>query len=308
MNKAKNLILYLVFSLCVIFLFAGKPGFYTARSSLYLWDLGHILLFTLSSLIIIKKIPNFSSRSFTGQLLIVFIFGLFFGILTELIQVEFDRTPDLKDLIRDILGALIGVAFFSPRRYLVSKYFRTIVQFGLLIMVLLEIYPFAKALVDETLAATQFPVLSDLETPLEIDRWLDHSQLQIENGLARNGKASLRVVLTTSKYSGVSLNYFPGDWEGYKYFNFSIFNPDSDTLKIVCRIHDKYHNHDYSDRFNRNYLLTHGWNDFSIPLAEIRSAPKNRKMDMSQIERIGIFTVRSPRKRIVYFDNFYLSI
>jgi hypothetical protein len=261
----------------------------------------------LSSLLLIRDVRYFKQLPFTGQLLFALSLGMVFGVLTELIQVEFDRTPDIRDLIRDILGALIGVAFFSPRRHEASPFFRKIIQIGLLIFALFEIYPFTRALVDETLAATQFPVLSDMETPLEVDRWLDHSQLRVENGLARSGRASLRVVLTTSRYSGVSLNYFPGDWRGYNSFEFSICNPDPDTLKIVCRIHDKHHNHEYSDRFNRTFQLLPGWNDLAILLTEIKSAPKNRLMDMSQIERIGIFTVKSPRKRIVYFDNFRLT-
>jgi len=307
MRKIKNFVLYIIFIVCVILLFAGKPGFYTARSSLYLWNLGHIFLFALASIILIKEFRFFNKLSFIKQLIFIVIFSLFFGIITELLQVEFDRTPDVEDLIRDVLGSVLGVAFFSPARRTISKLTRRIIQYSLIVLTLIEVYPFTAALADEVLALSQFPLLSDFETPLEIDRWQNHSQLQVKKGLSRNGKCSMQVELTTSKYSGVALKYFPNNWAEYSHFKFSIYNPDNDTLRIVCRIHDQNHIHSYSDRFNKAFYAKNGWNDFTVPIDIIESAPKERKMDLEKIESIGIFTVRSTRKRIIYLDSFYLS-
>ena len=307
MRKIKYFSLYIAFILCVTLLFAGKPGFYTARSSLYLWDLGHIFLFTLASIIIVKKIYWFNKFSYLKQLLLITIFSLFFGILTELLQVKFDRTPDVHDLLRDLLGSLLGIAFFSPRRIDVSDLFRKSVQTGLIILLLIEVYQFTSALADEAIALVQFPVLSDFETPMEVDRWRNQSQLKLENGLARQGDNSLRVILTTSKYSGVSFKYFPSDWRDYKYLNFSIYNPDDDTLRVICRIHDANHNHSYKDRYNEAFYIKNGWNDIKISLSDIQMAPQDRKMDLSNIELIGIFTVRSPRRRLIFLDNFHLT-
>ncbi len=307
MRKIKNLTVYLAFLLCVTLLFAGNPGFYTARSSLYLWDLGHVLLFTLASIIIIKNIPWFNRFSFKNQILIISGFSIFFGVVTELLQVNFHRTPDIYDLFRDLLGSLLGVAFYSVKRREAPVLFRKIVQAILIILTLISIYPFAAALSDEIIALAQFPLLSDFETPMEVNRWQNHSQLKLENGLARHGEKSLRVVLTTSKYSGVSLKYFPAKWQNYESFRFSIYNPDNDTLRVVCRINDAMHNHSYSDRYNKAFFIKNGWNDIEIKLADVQSAPKDRKMDMENIELISIFTVQSPIRRIIYLDHFYLT-
>jgi VanZ family protein len=307
MRKIKNLSIYIAFFLCITFLFAGKPGFYTARSSIYLWDLGHVLLFSLVSILIIQKIKWFNRFSLYKQLWYIITFSLFTGILIELAQVKFDRTPDVYDLLRNILGSVLGVAFYSPRRHKISIRIRKAIQILLIILTSFALYPFTAALVDEAIAWSQFPILSDFETPMEVNRWQNHFQLKLEKGLARKGDHSMRVSLTTSKYSGVSLKYFPNDWRDYTHLNFSIYNPDNDTLRVICRIHDVHHNHSFNDRYNEAFYLKYGWNDFQIPINDILLAPKERRMDLSQIELIGIFTVRSPRRRLIYLDSFRLS-
>ena len=307
MKRIRNLTIYLTFAICVTLLFAGKPGFYTARSSIYLWDLGHILLFTLTTIIILKDIKQFTRLSYSRQILIITIFSVVIGVATELIQVNFDRDPDVQDLIRDVLGALLAVAFFSPARKSAAVVFRRSFQSILVIITLIYVYPFLIALIDEAIAWKQFPVLSDFETPFEDSRWQDPAQVKISRDLARNGEASLQVALSTRKYSGVSFNYFPNNWQSYRDFHFSVYNPDADTLRMECRVHDKWHNHNFSDRFNLTILVRNGWNDFTIPISDIESAPKERKMDLEEVEGFVIFTVQSPRNRTIFIDHLYLS-
>jgi hypothetical protein len=112
-------------------------------------------MFTLASVIMIKKLRYFNGLSYSSQLLFALLFGLITGVFIELAQIGFERTPDAKDLIRDVLGALTGVAYFSPKRFEVPLYFRKSVQFILLILILFEIYPFSRALYYEAKAISQ---------------------------------------------------------------------------------------------------------------------------------------------------------
>ena len=76
----------------------------------------------------------------------------------------------------------------------------------------------------------------------ESDRWTgDAEKILIDHETARHGKSSLLVRLTTAQYSGVGLKYFSDDWRGYSSLQFSVFNPSSASLRIVCRIHDSLH-------------------------------------------------------------------
>jgi hypothetical protein len=172
--------------------------------------------------------------------------------------------------------------------------------------------PLAAALTDEWIAKRQFPVFSDFENPLEVYRWVGDSEFDIDNSISSHGTSSLKIWLNTSKYSGVALKYFPTDWQGYRALKFNVYNPSSEPLKITCRVHDRQHTRGrepelYDDRFNRTYLLNKGWAPITIDLEELADAPKNRRMDISQIQGVGVFVVQLPRTRVIYIDYIRLS-
>jgi hypothetical protein len=173
-------------------------------------------------------------------------------------------------------------------------------------LVLLAIFPLAKVSIDEYLSMKKFPVLSDFETPFEIERWSGKTKLKINNDIVRNGKSSLRVPLITTKYSGVSLKHFPNDWRNFSTLQFSVFNASSDPLEIHCKVHDKLHianGYTYDDRFNGEFMLTHGWNDIKISTDIIANAPVKRKMDLSNIRSFGIFVVSLSQPEVIYIDD-----
>ncbi|MCL2340263.1 MAG: succinyl-CoA synthetase subunit beta, partial [Proteobacteria bacterium] len=76
------------------------------------------------------------------------------------------------------------------------------------------------------------------------------------------------------------------------------------------RIHDNQHRkHDmeYQDRFNQTFTLAPGWNDLSISLDKVKTAPRGRTMDMEHIEGFGLFVVRLPQPQALYLDHIYLA-
>lgn len=162
---------------------------------------------------------------------------------------------------------------------------------------------------DEHHARQQFPVLSDFESPFEIQRWHSEDDLQIDHTVHYTGRSSLRINLNTDQYSGVSLQYFPQNWQNFSQFQFCAYNPSSQPLAITCRIHDTAHTtgvQHYSDRFNRTYTLIHGWDFITMPLKDIQSAPATRFMDLGQIRGVGIFVIRLPHPRLMYIDDVQL--
>ena len=303
-------ILYLIFFTCLLFLFIDGPTTHSPRSYLKFWDMGHLILFFIGGILFLVDFRKYFKDTFPRHLLIVFIFSLVLGLLTELIQVRFHRDPDLGDLTRDIIGGFIAVIFFSPRRIDLPGRWLKSFKFILIISVLLELLPLIRASSDELIAYEQFPLLSDFETPFEADRWYSAWELPLEKAIARHGKKSLKVQLTTAKYSAVSLQHFPSDWSGYTNLNFSIFNNQNDTLLLTCRVNDFKHyalGQEYDDRFNRLLHLAPGWNDYSIPLDEIEQAPVHREMDIHKIDLVCFFSISLPRPRIIYIDHVFLS-
>jgi hypothetical protein len=214
------------------------------------------------------------------------------------------------DVIRNLIGTCVAISFLIPAYKAIQKPHLRILQVLTFSIVLIAIFPFVKSAADEWLAWKQFPVLSDFETPFEIDRWAGNAKLSISNAVHSHGRSALKLALNTSNYSGASLRYFPGNWQNYQYLQLNIFNPQEESLKITCRIHDRRHtegNQAYDDRFNKNYLLLRGWNRIEIPLEQVANAPKERKLDLGTIQELGIFAHRLPCSRVIYVENVSLA-
>ena len=82
--------------------------------------------------------------------------------------------------------------------------------------------------------------------------------------------------------------------------------PEPEPIDLTCRVNDTAHNHrgyHYEDRFNRTYHLNPGWQTITIPLEEIRNAPRQRPMQMEAIDNFAIFAIRLTRPRTIYIDN-----
>ena len=289
----------------VPFFFLGGPGANGSRSFVALWDLGHVLFFFLASLGLFKYFQNrFSSRSFFSVSFKVFWIVLILGVSVEVLQMcSGDRSPDIFDILRNQLGCLIALVFL----YSQGGYKKIVLRCVVLALVIVVLIPLVRGVTDEWFAREQFPVLSDFETSLEVNRWVNQTMLVVKKGPARHGDHSLQVQLTTDRYSGVSLKYFNEDWREYKNLLFSVYNPDDEILELVCRIHDNSHNNKYNDRFNRKFKLKKGWNDLLVSLHDVETSPRDRLLNLGEVETVGFFVVEQERERVVYLDSVYLE-
>lgn len=294
------------------FFFIGGPGYHSSRSFQAAWNLGHVLFFLILSLLLHGHLKGRNPswplpRTFLSVFVVVFLVGL----LVELLQLYVTgRSPDPFDLMRNQLGCLLVFAF-CIRQPLFNRRWRQHLFRGLVLVLLTQaLWPLSKAVFDERLAVVQFPVLSDFETPFERSRWMDPRQLRVETEIVRHGNRSVRVQLSTAKYSGVSLFHFPGDWRGYRTLHVSVYNPSQQDLELHSRVHDTFHRVSgagFHDRFNQQYTLSPGWHDLVIPLEAVEKAPRERSMDMSRIEGFSLFVVQQPSPLSLYLDHVYLD-
>ena len=309
MMTTKRIVLILILGSLFALFFIGGPDFHASRSLKSFWNLGHILFFSLLPLLLLNT--SKTSKSYPQQVLYIVVLTIVIGTLVEVLQTGLDnRIPDMGDIFRNIIGSLVGLVFFLPSRKNIPKKRLLIIQTLVVLLVMLQLMPILKAFWDENMAERQFPLLSGFETPFEIDRWTGGAKIEIEKDAKNNGDFALKVMLNTETYSGVGLKYFPGNWEGYRFFQFSVFNPQETELKLTCRIHDWQHTQGrqvYADRFNQSYSILQGWNTITIPLEQVKAAPENRQMDMQRIQGVGIFTIRLPQSRIIYIDDVRLT-
>lgn len=283
----------------------GGPDVASVRSFKYAWNLGHIIAFGLWTYLLLRFWDRLIHKSFWQQCLLMLVVTLVLGGLIEIAQYGPRRTPDLGDMIRNVIGAQLALACFSPVRNQILRRSLRLFQVVLLGAVVVQLVPVALALTDEYMAARQFPVLADFETPGETSRWGGDAEFARDRQFVRNGRYSLKIELNTTTYSGVSLNYFPSNWNDFRYLRFDLFNPGDRALNVTCRIHDALHADNelrYNDRFNRSYRLEPGWNAIRIPLADVAAAPRTRTMNLQAIRDFSIFAIRLSQPQTLYLD------
>ena len=292
-----------------VLLFLGGPDYYSSRTFRHFWDLGHIIYFALLALLLLRW--RFIARmSLAGQWTVILVVTLLLGVSIELLQHGTVRTPEIGDVLRDFTGSLIVLVFGFPGPALRPASVRNSLRIFVLALLLVQLWPLTRSLIDEAIARHQFPILSELETPFEIDRWAGNAGLSVRTMPQISRGKLLEVSLTTDQYSGAALKHFDGDWTSFNTLKFSLYNPDASTLMVTCRIHDLQHadgNEEYEDRFNRSHLLMQGWNHIEIDLNEVRESPANRHMDMSRIRGFGLFATSLHARRKIYLDNVSLS-
>jgi VanZ family protein len=295
--------------LLAAFLFAGGPGYRSPRSLAAAWNLGHIVAFSLwSYLLVTWKVLREASPA--RQWGIALVFCLVAGSAAEGIQSMLGGVASSGDLLRNMVGGVIALSWFSPSSMILPERVRRAARTIAAILLLVAFLPLAAALSDEEIARIQFPVLSDFETPFEAGRWDGGARFSVDGSVARHGKASLRVDMGTSLYSGVSLVYFPRDWRGYRFLRLEVFNPSPEEIAITCRIHDLRHEEGeqrYEDRFNKVFRLRPGWNPFRVDLEEVARAPAGRTLDLGAIRAVGIFTTMLPTPRTIFLDHIRLE-
>ncbi len=288
-----------------VLLFLGGPDYHSSRSFRHFWDIGHIVYFALFANLLARW--RFVTRkSVTGQWAVILVVTLLAGATIEFLQQGTARTPDTGDICRDLIGSLLVLVFGSFSRALTPTIWRHCLQAAALALVLAQLWPLTRSLIDEAIAVRQFPLLSGFETPFEIYRWEGNAALSVVSVPAVSQERLLQLALTADRYSGIALKYFDGNWTAFRTLKISIYNPDINPLQITCRIHDLWHedgNEEYEDRYNRSFPLVQGWNLIEIDLAEVKQSPADRNMDMSRIRGLGIFVVSQTESKVLYLDT-----
>lgn len=283
---------------------------YAARSLRHGWELGHIFLFAILTFLFFyypaKRFPR-SHRFFYITLLSTLLLGL----AIEFIQMYVGRDFSLGDLGFDLIGSLTALCcLIAGGALVINRWLSRAVTVLTAVLGIYAIAPVLFAVVDEVNMGRSFPLLADFESTLEVDRW--QGDVEIVNLLSSRGEEKvLRIPLSTTHYSGVSLSYFPRDWRAYKQLSFEFFNPDRRPLDLTIRIHDNKHydlgKGDYDDRFNRVLEVMPGWNRFSVDLRDLAKAPANRDMDLANIQEFGLFSIDLPKPRVIYIDKVRLE-
>jgi hypothetical protein len=279
--------------------FVGGPSAVALPSLRYAWNLGHIAFFFLSTLALYGFRPAWLGRHLlrTG-LSIVLI-----SIAIETIQLALGRGFSPIDIARNLSGFSLALVVIYARR--VNK---PIALAGILFLAA-DLAVFARtALIDWT-QQTQLPIIADFESKLMTG--YSHGNFDLSTEEVYTGSAAAMFKLQPARYAGLSLHPVPRDWRNYKNLSLALFNAEKFTYRLTIRINDTIHElsteQDYYDRYNKNFEIIPGWNEITIPLADISAAPKNREMNLMKMHRIGIFISNLQQPTTVGIDAVKLT-
>lgn len=299
-----KLLLFIAF--IVPWFFVGGPGHESSRSFKEAWSLGHVLFFAVFAVAVDGHFDLWRRPTFSKKCLFLFVVvGFASGI--ELLQtLSPGREVSLQDILLGFAGAVILLLWHdSGRRRMGGK---ILLRGCGAAIIMICLAPLLLTLYDEFRAGWDFPVLADFESALELSRWEDKDHITRVQAPVKSGSFALKASLTTEKYSGVSLCYFPENWGTARALTFSVYNP-GEVVVLHYRVHDWKHRdekQDYNDRFNGRTSLAAGWNTIRVPIEEIVNGPKQRKMDLAHIRGLHFFVTEQPYERVLYFDDIRL--
>ena len=301
MSVARRYLALLIVLLCLLPLFFIDVGSVRViRSELLLF--GHIGFFAALAYVA-TRILRETPIGLGWQVGAVMLAALALGAAIELLQPLYDRSLNLRDIWQNQLGAAFGLVLAHPERLLRARW-----TLPLLALLTVEAYRPAMVLWSERVAAARFPLLSDFAHHLDRQRW---NKGLVVTGVARSGDRSLQVELLPGEpWPGTRLLRGLGDWSGYDHFHVSVFNPDTESIRLTVAIRDQEHHgrgNRYGDRFNGHYTLQPGWNDLTIPVAEIIAAPRERLLDVARLESVMLYTPKVDARRLLYVDAVYLG-
>lgn len=293
---AKTIQASLVFALFPLFFFGGPDWaeglFYNAVK-----NLGHILFFFLITLLLQPQCRFGGWRLVTVTSVGVFVAG---G-LVELVQGGIGREADLHDILRNLVGAWLALAFLSwPDQKPVAVW---LTRVGVVMLLLWELWLVAAIGLQQWQVTRQMPQLYNFATTSMHMFWSGNVQRSTRFADSVDGQYSLKVNIGTEKYSGASLNNLASDWSHYQNLAVTLFNPEQTPLTMVLRLNDRDHDQSdnaYDDRFNTRLVVAPGLNRFTVSLAEVQQAPATRLMNMTDIHRLIIFASNQATATTVY--------
>lgn len=270
-------------------------------------DAAHIPVVAIVTLFAWRILP---SRIVEKRALLAFLIGTAAAGLAEWSQRFTGREPSWSDFTNSAAGAFLtflGIMMWQrrpalPWRLLYIAYAAAICA--------ITVLPAWRELLAIAWRSTSFPVLGDFENAHELRLWCGNGKRDAPDGArirlvpehTSHGTHSLRIETRAHGNPGVRFLAADQDWREYRTLAFDIFNP-SDSFVLSLRIDDDFQKPEREDRFYRALPIVAGWNHISIPLEEIASTPKNRRLNLAAIRRVVLFLEDPAQPHVFHLDH-----
>lgn len=288
--------------------FVGGPDWATGPLYRAVWNLGHVMYFG----VLVLALQSMTGVGGWRQWLGISATALLFGALIELVQSTVGRQVDWRDILRNMIGAWLVLAWRQgagdPDSRVLTRVGIWSARLGVTVLLTFQVVPVATIALQQYRLSQQVGVLYDADDPQAVHYW--SGPIERAKVPGSDDHYGLTIKLDTSRYSGVSLDNLPGDWRGYRSVRFELYSHDPKPLSLTLRINDIAHDRGdnaYDDRFNTRLTVRPGWNEFRIDLTDIKNAPVARTMDMERIRRFGLFATALEQPQTVFLKDLRLE-
>jgi hypothetical protein len=243
-------------------------------------------LFTVAVVLLLREQIPVALRYFTA-----FSISILLGGSIEWVQPLLGRDGNLRDWLVGALGAGAGLAALA----LATTHQRWLPMIVLAISGTVICMPVFDAILGYAERHRQAPAL------LELSNRADWYFLSIQGFQVTASKlphrwrrasdsGSLRVKVTESGAQSITHLEPLADWRDYRWLKMDLTNPGAAPLQLTIRVHDRMHNNQQTDRFNRRFRLEPSTREVvAVALEDIESAPAGRILDISHVAEWIIF-------------------
>ncbi|MFQ5500093.1 MAG: hypothetical protein ACE5FH_10535 [Candidatus Zixiibacteriota bacterium] len=293
-------------------------------SHTYLWreihNLGHTPIFGIIALAVLgmsRRLLDKRISNLWSHYALAFIVSVGIGLIIELVQMVGPRDASAEDLLRDTAGAagFLGLHCFYCSGSAISlagpRLRRRLIAFSALLVLLLSSTPVLFWTAAYLHRSSKAPYITSFDGVLgrafiELNNAKFTSVSLSEPAAAAIDGPISSVAFYPGEYSEIKIvEPFP-DWRQYDSLQFDVLVQEDTAILLTIRIDDRHHRGDPLDRFNRTEIVQPGWHRLVISLNDVRTAPKNRRMDMAAIRDIHLFLSGIKKRVTLFFSDLIL--
>lgn len=242
-----------------------------------LLDLLHTPFAAVFSVVVFHLVCGPRGWRFPSWPIAALLMGLF--LLSEWVQPYFNRSFSWLDLYYDFLGILGGWILFAAHRERVKS-----ILWGLVGVLLLTLIPYGIQMLRLERIKSRFPELAAFVLPEEKPHWtLMNCEFE---PVREHGRTPSRLKVLEPGEAAFFMEHPIRDWQEYTHLLMEIQIPRA--MDVTLRIDDRKSTTNYFDRFQSEFRIRAGLNQYCQPLTDLKTSSGTRYMDVSNIYRVGL--------------------
>jgi VanZ family protein len=287
-----------------------------------LFEIGHVPLFGCAGLMMLRlvRVLRGNAAAEAADLLIALLATTVLSLATEALQVfQPGRDANIADAANNLVGVVCFLAIFAALRPALwrplgkdGRVAARLVLAGAGLTLALALAPLAGIGWYYAQRAAAFPVLADFTQSWQRPFLnLGRSELQVVHAPGgwreMEGKKVSRLTFLDAPWPGVTMREPYPDWSRYQVLRFEVWSDLEAPVELVLRVDDTHRQRAHADRFNGSFIVTPGLNDFSVPLETIAAGPRERRLDLTDVSQVIVFSRRPGEPFTLYFSPFRLE-